>query len=111
MIETPTREETKPVMLEIPKPVTLEDVLPDARKLSAYDKLMLIQILAQDLMSEAPAYFFPSSDESFIEVNAQDPQSDQDSLSFSPNREYYIYTPYESYGAAEQLSQLLEHAK
>ncbi len=84
MIETPTLEETKPVMLEVPRPVTLEDVLPDARKLSVADKLALIRILAEDLV---------------IETNT--------SLTIPPGV-YEFYTPYEIDGITEDMIERFE---
>ncbi len=52
MVEATMLEETKSETLELPTPVTLEEILIDARKLSAYDKLMLVQMLVEELLRE-----------------------------------------------------------
>jgi len=74
-METPT--------VEVTKTPTLDEVLPLARKLSAHDKLMLIQMLVDELLKEEL---------------------------LSPlklNRTIEIWTPYDCYGAAEVLAQEL----
>ena len=59
--------------------MTLTDVLPTVRQLSAQDKLKLIRILAEELDTKVDA--FP----------------------FQPNRIYYLATPYNSFGAGRKL--------
>jgi hypothetical protein len=78
MIETPT--------LEVAKTVTLDDILPDARKLSAYDKLVLARIL--------------------VEESLRDPLI----LLLQPKTVIELYAPIEVSGNFDQLNQMLEQA-
>lgn len=77
MINVPT--------MEISQAVKFDDILADVRKLSAYDKLVLIGILAEELRKDE--LLAPLKQKPTIEV----------------------WTPYDSYGVAQVLAQELEN--
>ena len=61
--------------------MTLPEILPSIKQLTAFDKLKLIRILAEEL--DTNENIFP----------------------FQPNKIYYLPTPYNSFGVAEVLAQ------
>ena len=66
--------------------MSLAEVLPNVQKLPPLDKLKLIRILAEDL------------------------ETTEDISPLMPHKVYYMPTPYDSYGAAEVLMNLLNSA-
>ncbi|MCL1470186.1 hypothetical protein [Argonema antarcticum] len=66
--------------------MTLTDLLPAVRQLSASDKLKLIRILAEEL------------------------DTNEDISPLEPFKTYYLATPYNSFGAGESLMQALKLA-
>lgn len=66
--------------------MSLTEVLPAVRQLSALDKLRLIRILAEEL--DAKEDIFP----------------------FQPNKVYYLPTPYDSFGAGRALMNAMKQA-
>ncbi|HLO85552.1 MAG TPA: hypothetical protein VK203_11195 [Nostocaceae cyanobacterium] len=64
--------------------MTLTELLPMIRQLSALEKLKLIRILAEDL------------------------DADEDISPLEPYKTYYLPTPYDCFGAAEAIMQLLQ---
>ena len=67
--------------------MTLAEILPSIRDLSNQEKLRLIRILAEEL------------------------DSGEDVFPFEANKVYDLPTPYDSYGAARILADLLKTAK
>lgn len=67
--------------------MTLADVLPNARKLSASEKLKLIRILAEDL------------------------ETAENITPLEPFKTYELPTPYDSFGAGEILMKTLKKDK
>ncbi|MBA3532083.1 MAG: hypothetical protein H0T73_09210 [Ardenticatenales bacterium] len=67
--------------------MTLNEILPAARKLPAADKLRLIRLLVEELESRV------------------------DVFSLEEDRTYDLQTPYDSYGAAEILMNALHAAE
>ena len=65
--------------------MTLADILPNARKLSAVEKLKLIRILAEDL------------------------DTAENISPLEPFKTYELPTPYNSFGAGEILMKTLKH--
>jgi hypothetical protein len=63
--------------------MTLAEVLPAVRQLTAPEKLKLIRLLAEDL------------------------ERDEVSLLFEQGKVYHLPTPYDSYGAAQVLAEAL----
>ncbi len=61
--------------------MTLPEILPSIKQLTAFDKLKLIRILAEEL--DTNENIFP----------------------FQPNKIYYLPTPYNAFGVAEVLAQ------
>ena len=64
--------------------MTLTEILPAVRQLSATEKVKLIRILAEDL------------------------DTAENSFPLDPKKVYYLPTPYNSFGAAETLMKLLK---
>lgn len=64
--------------------MTLTELLPMARQLSAPDKLKLIRILAEEL------------------------DTNEDIFPLEPHKVYYLPTPYDSFGAGEILMQAMQ---
>ena len=65
--------------------MTLADILPNARKLSAVEKLKLIRILAEDL------------------------DTTENISPLEPFKTYELPTPYDSFGSGEILMKTLKH--
>jgi hypothetical protein len=66
--------------------MTLTELLPMVRQLSAPDKLKLIRILAEEL------------------------DTSEDISPLEPHKIYYLPTPYDSFGAGETLMQAMQSA-
>ena len=66
--------------------MTLTDLLPNIKQLSLFDKIQLIKLLAEDI--ERPV------------IN--------NDVIIQPYKMYYLHTPYQVFGAAEQLMSALE---
>lgn len=65
------------------EPLGLTEIVPAIRMLPAHDKLRLIRILVEEL------------------------ETDKEFMPFEPGKTYSLATPYNSYGAAEILSDAL----
>jgi hypothetical protein len=92
---------------ETAEAVTLAEILPVARRLSAVNKLVLIRILAEDLSSNLKNISTIVPERTDVESGSLATR-DPDVFSFPADHVFYLYTPYDSYGAAEQLAHVLE---
>lgn len=69
--------------------MTLQEIVPIIRELPPLDRLQLIHILAEDLAHAASADIFP----------------------LEPYKVYELFTPYDSFGVADQLMELLRNSE
>ena len=67
--------------------MTLAQILPEAQRLPAVDKLKLIRVLAEDL------------------------DSGDDISPLLPHKVYYLPTPYNAFGAGQALMDAMKHAE
>ncbi len=66
--------------------MTLEELVPAAKELSAADKIKLIRVLVEDL------------------------DTSEDTSPFEPGKTYYLATPYEAIGAGQALLEAMKRA-
>ena len=66
--------------------MSISEVLPELKRLNRYEKMRVVQILIDEIAAEEAAFF-------------------------EPGGEYEVWSPYESFEAAETLSRMLEEEK